>query len=108
MGLGMAIKGSRQMAIKSNFVNLFTPGDYLVDIGVRGGDESDNGFLHGVTNALSIRSVLGGSGHNYSGLVGCLISPAFELTDGSDQAEYLRYPDGEPMQEDRIGERYES
>lgn len=107
-GFGMAIKGSRQMAIKSNFVNLFTPGDYIVDIGVRGGDESDNGFLHGVTNALSIRSILTGSDYNYSGLVGCLLSPAFELTDGRDQAEYLRYTDGVPVQDGRIGRSYES
>lgn len=85
-GLGIATKGARQLEIRSKFVNLFEPGDYLIDVGVRGGDDGHDGFLHGITNALSIRSVHARTCYYNVGLIDCLTSPAFEIRNIKDQA----------------------
>lgn len=79
-GSGIRIGTSGLIEVKSQFVNIFAPGDYLIDVGVRGSVESDDEFLHGVTNALTIRSVSYSVSYR-NGLVDCLLHPAFELFD---------------------------
>lgn len=77
-GFGISVSPS-SLQVVSHFINFFTPGNYLIDINVRGEIEQDNEFIHGVTNAIGIRS----ASYNLNfrnGIVDCLVTPSFKIT----------------------------
>jgi len=97
-GSGISVSPSSLQVI-SHFVNFFTPGNYLIDINVRGEIEQDNEFIHGVTNAIGIRS----ASYNLNfrnGIVDCLVAPSFKVTsnNSSDVNCYtIQFEDGIPL-----------
>ena len=83
-GAGISVRPASSIHVTSHFSNYFMPGNYLIDVGVRGKLEVEDEFLHGISNAVGIRSV-----SNFSnlrrGFVDCLVSPAFTLVDDDGQ-----------------------
>ncbi|RFC36364.1 MAG: lipopolysaccharide transport system ATP-binding protein [Candidatus Nitrotoga sp. LAW] len=98
-GSGISVNPSSSLQVISHFVNFFTPGNYLIDINVRGEIEQDNEFIHGVTNAIGIRSA------SYSlnfrnGIVDCLVAPTFKITSNNscDVKQFvIQLEDGMPL-----------
>lgn len=88
-GSGISVSPSSFQVI-SHFVNFFTPGNYLIDINVRGEIEQDNEFIHGVTNAIGIRS----ASYNLNfrnGIVDCLVAPSFKVTSSNSCDDVNRF-----------------
>ena len=98
-GSGISVSASSSLQVISHFVNFFTPGNYLIDINVRGTIEQDNEFIHGITNAIGIRS----ASYNLNfrnGIVDCLVAPSFKVTSNNscDVNRFtIQFEDGMPL-----------
>ena len=77
-GSGVSVIGATSLSVTSHFVNIFAPGDYLIDIGVRGKIEQDDEFIHGISNAIGVRSACYSLDYR-NGIVDCLVDPFFTL-----------------------------
>lgn len=77
-GAGVSVADATALLVTSHFVNIFAPGDYLIDIGVRGKIEKDDEFIHGISNAIGVRSVSYSLDYR-NGVVDCLVDPFFTL-----------------------------
>jgi lipopolysaccharide transport system ATP-binding protein len=90
-GSGIIIAGATSLFVTSHFMNIFTPGDYLIDIGVRGKIETDNEFIHGIINAIGIRSACYSLDYR-NGIVDCLVDPTFTLEETSERPVSISTP----------------
>lgn len=77
-GSGISITSGTSLLVTSHFMNIFAPGDYLIDVGVRGKIEKEDEFIHGITNAIGVRSVCYNLNYR-NGIVDCLVDPFFTL-----------------------------
>jgi len=77
-GSGFDVSGSSTHQVASHFVNTFAPGNYLIDIGVRGLIENEDEFIHGISDAIGVRSI--SYSQNFrNGVVDCLVEPFFTI-----------------------------
>lgn len=77
-GFGITVRENSFFQVTSHFINFFTPGDFLIDVYVRGKIEKENEVIHGISNAINIRSV------DYDrrfrpGVVDCLVTSSFKV-----------------------------
>ncbi len=89
-GSGFDVTSPSTCQVVSHFVNTFTSGNYLIDIGVRGLIENEDEFIHGISDAIAVRSV--SYNRNFrNGVVDCLVEPFFTIEETTD----LHAPDSE-------------
>lgn len=91
-GSGIDIAADTSLLVTSHFVNIFAPGDYLIDVGVRGKIEQENEYIHGITNAIGVRSVSYNLDYR-NGIVDCLVGPFFTLETTAGSAIPISIPD---------------
>lgn len=91
-GSGVSVAGATLFLVSSHFVNIFAPGDYLIDIGVRGKIEKDDEFIHGISNAIGVRSVCYSLDYR-NGVVDCLVDPFFTIEATADINIPISIPD---------------
>lgn len=81
-GSGISVAGDTTLCVTSFFANIFAPGGYLIDVGVRGKIEQENEYIHGISDAIAIRSVLYNLNFR-TGVVDCIVDPFFKIVDGA-------------------------
>lgn len=67
-----------EIEVSSQFHNFFSPGEYIIDISVRGGGSADNAYLCTINDAIVFRSIVNGKIWR-NGIVNCLSKDGFLL-----------------------------
>lgn len=78
-----------EIEVLSRFNNYFTPGEYLIDIYVRGGGSADNAFLCADNDAIIFRSILNTKMWR-NGMVNCLAEDGFVVRHGDGNIEIFK------------------
>lgn len=77
---------SDEIVVSSRFHNYFSPGEYLIDINVRGGGSADNAHLCAVNDAIIFRSITNAKIWR-NGVVNCLSEDGFVVRHGDGNVE---------------------
>jgi len=75
-----------EIEVSSRFHNYFSPGEYLIDINVRGGGSADNAHLCSVNDAIIFRSIANANIWR-NGIVNCLSEDGFVVRHGDGNVE---------------------
>jgi len=75
-----------EIEVSSRFYNYFSPGEYLIDINVRGGGSADNAHLCTVNDAIIFRSITNARIWR-NGIVNCLAEDGFVVRHGDGNVE---------------------
>lgn len=84
-GEGSAFK-QEEIEVSSQFHNYFSPGEYVIDISVRGGGSTNNAHLCAISDAIIFRSVMNAKLWR-NGIVNCLVENGFRVRYGNGNVE---------------------